>query len=191
MIKYAITGNIASGKSSVEKVLISMGYKVLDTDLVAHKLLQESSAEIIKRFNGYDITEGHNKNVISRSKLGEIVFSDIKLKKELENIIHPKVKKEINTFFENNKNEDKVFVSIPQLFESKSEKMFDKIILIFTSDNIRLERLKKRNNYSEEYAVKRINSQIPQEDKIQKSDIVIYNNSSIQDLEQAVIKTFG
>ncbi len=189
MIKYAITGNIASGKSSAEKILKSMGYKVLDTDYVAHTLLDESFEEIIKIFKEYDILE-ENKKEISRTKLGNIVFSDIKLKKQLENIIHPKVKKEIEKFFANNITEDKVFVSIPQLFESDSEKMFDKIILIYANDNIRLKRLIQRNNYTEEYAKLRLKSQISQDKKVEKSDIVIYNNSSIENFEQTITKTF-
>ena len=67
------------------------------------------------------------------------------------------------------------------------EKMFDKIIFVYADDSIRENRLIKRNNYTQEYAQKRMSAQIPQEQKISKADIVIYNNSNEKDLEQEVV----
>ena len=149
MLKLAITGNIASGKSEVEKILVSLGYKVLDTDKVAHDLLYLAE----NAFRGYDIYENGS---ISRKKMGKLVFSNPKLKEKLENILYPNIKIKINEFFEKNKNEKFVFVSIPQLFESGMQNLFDKIISIYCDDDIRLSRLVKRNNYSVEYAKLRI-----------------------------------
>ena len=81
-----------------------------------------------------------------------------------------------------------VFVAVPQLFEANMEKLFDKIIFIYANDEIRLERLIKRNNYSEEYAKIRMNSQLPQEIKAKKSDYVIYNNSDLNCLKKELFK---
>lgn len=66
--------------------------------------------------------------------------------------------------------------------------LFDKILFIYSNDELRLERLIKRNNYSREYAQVRIDSQISQDDKISRSDFVIYNNSSLEELENNVIR---
>ena len=184
MIKYAICGNIASGKSEVENILLNMGYKVLDTDKIAHKLLKEKSNLIIKEFCGYDICEKNGR--ISRKKLGKIVFFDKKLKKKLENILHPLIKLKIEEFFAENESEEKIFVSVPLLFESGMENLFDKIIFIYTNDRIRLNRLILRDKYNEEYAKTRMDCQISQDIKVKKSDIIIYNNSSLEDLEQEV-----
>ena len=74
MRKIAITGNIASGKSEVQKILVSLGYKVLDTDVVGHELLHNNT-EIKNAFIGYDILEYDD---ISREKLGKVVFNDKK-----------------------------------------------------------------------------------------------------------------
>ena len=79
-----------------------------------------------------------------------------------------------------------VFVSIPLLFETKQEKTFDKIIFISADKEIRLKRLIERNNYSEEYALTRINSQMDEEEKIKKSDYNIKNNSSLEELEKDI-----
>ena len=86
------------------------------------------------------------------------------------------------------KNYDVVFVSVPLLFETDFYKLFDKILFIACDDNIRLERLMKRNNFTKEEALLRINAQLPQEEKIKKSDFVIYNNSTVEDLEKRVLE---
>ena len=66
--------------------------------------------------------------------------------------------------------------------------MFDKIVFVQCDDNLRLQRLIKRNNYTEEYAKKRMDSQLPQEDKIKKSDFILNNNSSKEDLKAQVLE---
>ena len=184
MIKYAICGNIASGKSEVEKILLNLGYKVLDTDKVAHELLKEKSDEIINEFKGFDICEKNGE--ISRKKLAKIVFFDKKMKEKLEKILHPLIKIRIAKYFADNEKEEKVFVAVPLLFECGMENLFDKIIFIYTKDRIRLERLILRDNYSGEIAKIRMDSQIPQDEKVKKSDIVVYNNSSLEDLEREI-----
>ena len=184
MIKYAITGNIASGKSAVENILIKAGEIVIDTDQIAHELL-ENNKEVINAFKNYDILSD---NKISRDKLGKIVFADKNLKQILENILHPQIKQKLNKFFEQYKDKERVFVAVPLLFETKMEDMFDKIVFIYCDDKIRLERLLKRENYTKEYAKSRMKSQLNQDGKVKYSDIVIYNNSTIEELEKLVKK---
>lgn len=181
MIRVALTGNIASGKSAVENILAEKyNIKVLDTDEVCHRLLDELP-EIKEAFAKFDILGENGK--ISRDKLGRIVFFSPELKKCLEDILYPCVQTEINKFFEANKDETAVFIAIPLLFESGMEKIFDKIIFVYCNDDIRLERLITRNCYTAEYAQKRISAQLPQEYKLQKSDIIINNSSDFANLE--------
>ena len=162
MLKIAITGNIASGKSEVEK-FIAQDFPVFDADKIAHKFLGN----------------------VDRRALGEKVFSDPVARKKLEDYIHPKVKDEILKIF--CESQDKyVFVSIPLLFETGFDKLFDKIIFVQCDDKLRLERLMKRNNFTKEQALKRMNAQMPQDDKINKSDFVIHNNSTKEELAEQV-----
>lgn len=172
MIRLAIVGNIASGKSTVEDLIKSYGYKVFDTDKIAHQILENNQK--VKEVFGTD----------DRKKIAKIVFSDSKKLKILEAIIHPEVKKEILKIFE--LKEDFIFISVPQLFEANFEALFDKIIFISADENLRLERLMKRNNLSKEDAQKRISAQMNEKEKISKSDFVIYNNESFDELEKEV-----
>ena len=113
MPKIAVVGNIASGKSVVTDYLASMGYRVYDADVIAHEIL-ETSGEVYSVFKNYDVFE---QGVISRKKLGALVFFNQDLKKQLENIIHPLVRLRI----ENLQSEDLIFVAIPLLFEAKMD----------------------------------------------------------------------
>ena len=183
MIKIALTGNIASGKSTVQGLLEKKGYKVFDTDDAAHILL-DTMPEIKEVFKSYDIF--NSDGLINRGKLGTIVFSAPELKKKLENIMHPAIKNKILEFFEQNKSERAVFVGIPLLFESDMRDIFDKAVLIYTDDFTRKERLILRNNYSPEYAAARMEAQMPQDEKKLLCDDIIFNNGTLSDLEKSV-----
>lgn len=172
MQKIAITGNIASGKSTVENIIKDYGYNVYDTDKIAHEILNNST-EIKKHFGTTD-----------RKEIAKIVFNDSKKLKELESIIHPQVKLELEKIFSNTQNI--VFVSVPQLFETGFNSMFDKIIFVSADTGIRMQRLMKRNNLTKEEALKRIQAQEFEEEKIKKSDFIIINNNDITELKPQV-----
>ncbi len=183
MKKFAVCGNIASGKTTVQKFLESKNYKVLDTDSVAHELLTVKNSKLYEKFKNYDVFfDGE----FSREKMGQLIFSDSVLRIELEKVMHPQIREKISEFFVENSNEDFLFVGIPLLFEANMQDLFDKIIFIYTDDELRLQRLIKRNNYTKEHAIARIDSQINQDEKVRLSDYIIYNNGDISDLEKSV-----
>ena len=165
MLKIALTGNIASGKTSVCSLLEAEA-PVLDADLVCHKLL-ETSESIKEAFANYDVFDNGE---ISRDKLGKLIFFNENLKQMLENLLYPDLIKEIQAFFEENSEKEFCVVAIPQLFE----------------DDIRLERLIKRNNYSVEYAKIRMAAQISQDEKVKKADWIIRNEAEFEDLTSQV-----
>lgn len=174
MLKIGITGNIASGKSELEKILKNEGFKVLCLDYITHLIYEndkEFQKELINIFN-----------TTNRSEISKIVFDDKNKLKLLENIIYPKIKNLMDDFFIENKDEKFIFVSAAMLFEAGFDTYFDKIIFISADYNLRLERLIKRNNLTLNEAKKRMASQDSEENKIKKSNYIIYNNLSLENL---------
>ncbi len=184
MKKIAICGNIASGKSVVQTFFKGQGFKVLDTDDVSHELLTVKNLPLYNAFKDYDVFEDGE---FSRYKVGQLIFSDDEARLKIASIMHPQIAEEIKKFFDENKNEEIVFVGVPLLFEAGMQWLFDKIIFISADDDIRLARLLERNHYTVEHARARINSQMPQEDKIEQSDYVINNNGTVAELKAALL----
>ena len=146
-------------------------------------ILTVKNKKLFEAFKNYDVFKDGE---FSRYKVGQLIFSDEKARQIISSIMHPQIADEIKKFFDVNKSEEFLFVGIPLLFEANMQSMFDKIIFIYADDDLRLERLLKRNNYTTEHAMARIASQMPQNLKLNKSDYVLNNKGSLEDLSKAV-----
>ncbi|MBX7490719.1 dephospho-CoA kinase [Helicobacter turcicus] len=182
-LKYAIalSGGIGSGKSTVASLLRLYGYQVICADSIAHKVLEENKDSVIAVF-GEEILD--NQGRINRKKLGGIVFSNTNLLKRLEEILHPKIKAEI--LEEAQREEQKkipYFVDIPLFFEQGDYPIVNSL-LISTTQELQIERLKKRNGFSKKEALSRINAQMPLEQKYKMASYVIDNCGSLESLQQ-------
>lgn len=167
MIKVGISGKIAAGKSEVEKILLEMNYPVYDLDKFSHSLLEDNEVvrkKVLEEFKTLD-----------RKELAKTVFSDLAKKEKLEKIIYPKLMQVISIIFEKHKKDKIVFISGAMLFKSGFYKVFDKMIFVEANDDIRLERLMKRNNLSKQDALNRLNLQ----DDCRGLPIIIKNNSDM------------
>ena len=189
MIKVALTGNIASGKSQIEAFFCHLSVKILDADKIVIDLYQKESFldEITAKFPHKNLIEN---NQLNKEKLIFELFNDKIFKKDFENFIHPIVWEKIEEFFTENKNQKFVIISIPLLFECNWQNRFDKIILAIADENTRIERLIARNNITKEDALKRISAQISDVQKIKFVDFIIENNSTLDGLKLNVQKVF-
>lgn len=179
-----ITGGIGCGKSVVSKIIGLMGYPVYDSDKNAKKIVDESDeirAGLISRFG----TEIYNGTKLNRKLLAEKIFSDNEARSFVNSLIHPAVLKDFIRWSELNlKKVDVVFIESAILFESGFNKYVDKILLVISTDKLRIERIRKRDNALISEIRKRIQSQIPQKELIKKSDFIIKNDEKRSLLQQ-------
>jgi dephospho-CoA kinase len=184
-LAIGITGILGSGKTTVSKILKKMGFKVISCDEIVHKLLNRK--DIIKKFKKIFGTEVVKNNKIDRKKAREIIFKNSKKKEKIEKILHPEVFKKIKKEILDIKNKKGIiFIEIPLLFETKSEYLFDKIMVVSAPKKEIKERL--RNRYSEEEIKNIWKSQIPLSYKEKKADYIIDNSGSILETEKKIKK---
>jgi dephospho-CoA kinase len=184
-----ITGSIATGKSTISKMIKELGYTVVDADVAARAVVEpgeEAYKEIVKQF-GDDILS--HDGSLNRKKLGDIVFNNEEKRLLLNSIVHPAVRKWMNNQKENafERGEKVVFLDIPLLFESKLTHMVEKIIVVYIDQQTQLERLMSRNDLTKQEASARINSQLSIEEKKQLADAVIDNRGTIEESKEQLL----
>jgi len=178
----ALTGGIATGKSTVASLFMLHGFLTIDADKIAHKLLNLHFSTIEQLF-GKEYVQDQK---VLRKKLGNLIFNNKDEKKRLEEFIHPLIKEEII-------NEAKVFetqkkpylIDIPLFFESKNYDI-EKSVVVYTSKDIQVKRLIDRDNCSEDEALARINNQMDIEEKKSLATLVIDNTKNLKNLQNEV-----
>ena len=181
MIKVGLTGGIGSGKSTVSKILISKGFSVYNSDNRAKWLMNNNDnlkSNIISIFGN----KAYLKGSLNRKYLSAKVFNDSLKLKALNNLVHPLVAIDFKNWLLHQKSKDFVFKEAAILIESGAYKEMDKIIVLSCPENIRLERVLKRDGNSPELVKKRMQNQISETEKINHADFVVKNNGSESDL---------
>lgn len=187
LLRVGLTGGIATGKSTVSRMLRELGAWIVDADEAARKAVEpgQPAWHEVRRVFGeeYFLPNGQ----LDRGKLGELVFADEAARRKLESIIHPRV-------FELMEKEaaqrelagDKIVVfDIPLLFETGYQKV-DKTVVVYAPVEVQLERLIARNGLTRAEAEKRIAAQMPIEEKVSRADYVIDNSGSLESTRRAV-----
>jgi len=184
MLSIALTGGIGSGKSAVGEIFDEMGAIVIDSDQLSRDVIERGTTgfdEVVARFGDVILVDGE----ISRSKLAEIIFVDEKARKDLESIIHPRVR-EIAERVVARAPEDAIVINeIPLLFETQGQGRFDLVITVEASDESRTKRLIDRGLKSYQIE-KRISAQASRAERESISDYVIENDEGLEDLERKV-----
>jgi dephospho-CoA kinase len=176
----ALTGGIATGKSTVASLLGLGGLRVIDADAIAHKLLDENSEWIAGHFGSEYVRNGK----VDRSALGRLVFADTDAKARLEAFLHPRIREAIEA--ESEKQDSFRFpyiIDIPLFFETAAYDIKD-CVVVYAPKAIQLKRFMKRNGYSKVESLRRIDSQMDIEEKKKRATWVIDNSADLKHLQR-------
>ncbi len=182
--KYAIalTGGIATGKSTVASLLALNGMRVIDADTISHEILDASLPWVQETFGDRYI----NGSKVDRAQLGSLIFSDEKSKVILEEYLHPKIRQEIEKrSIKQDGFKFPYLIDIPLFFENGAYNIEESVV-VYTPKEIQLDRFMKRNGYSKEESLKRIATQMPIDEKKAKATWVIDNSKNLKHLQQEV-----
>ena len=180
----ALTGGIATGKSTACNLLKLHGFLTIDADTIAHQLLDANHSTISNMFGKIYVKDGK----VLRKELGHIIFNNAKQKQKLEYFIHPLIKKEII-------NQAKIFekankpyiIDIPLLFETNHYDI-DKSLVVYAPYTLQCERLMKRDKITQKEAQVKISNQMDIEMKRKLASLCIDNSSTLKNLQNEIEK---
>lgn len=177
-LHVGITGNIGSGKSTVCRLFEILGIPVYYADIRAKELLNTDSEIIskVKQLLGADVYDLNNK--LNRKKVAELVFANPELLKKYNAIIHPAVLQDGSSWMQQFEEKPYTLKEAALLFESGAYQQLDKIICVTAPEKIRITRVQKRDNVSENEVLQRMQNQWSEEKKTAASDYIITNDGT-------------
>lgn len=189
MLNVGLTGGIASGKSTVAKMLLKKGAFLIDLDELAREVVQRDlpAWKAIVEYFGPEVLK--DDGTINREKLGAIVFDDHEKLTMLNELVHPAVfKRWIQRLAEIEKEYPEAIVlsDIPLLMELGMSKLLDVVVLVHIPKQEQINRLMLRNGITYQEALSRLNAQFPIEEKVPLADVVINNQDSIEKTQKIV-----
>lgn len=185
--KYVIglTGNIATGKSVVRRMLEHLGAYTIDADALSHRVITKGAPgyqPVLETFGKWLLDPDGQ---INRNKLGRLVFADPETLEQLEGIIHPYVRQAIDILIKRAK-QRVIVVEAIKLLEGGLSNQCDAIWVADAPEEIQIERLMRKRSMSREDALQRVRAQSAQQDKLKAADVIIRNNGSYEDLWKQV-----
>ncbi|MEW9670732.1 dephospho-CoA kinase [Ammoniphilus sp. 3BR4] len=187
-----LTGGIACGKSTVAKMFAQLGCVIIDADQVAREVVEpgeKGHEAIIHRFGPQIL---HENGELNRKALGDIVFKDKNALADLNAILHPLIRTRMNEKKEEAKqiHPPLIIMDIPLLFESEQKHTVEAVIVVYVPPAEQLKRLMERDQLTAEDAQRRIDSQLPIEDKKKWADFIIDNSGSLEKTREQVESLF-
>ncbi|WP_324824144.1 dephospho-CoA kinase [Sinanaerobacter sp. ZZT-01] len=179
-----LTGGIGSGKSTVSDYLRNKGITVLDADQIAREIVlpgKEALKELLAYFGEEILLEN---GLLNRKKLGKIVFSDPDKKLKLDQIMHDKIRSQILKKLQDESSQGAPYIILdaPLLLETGMDRIVDQIWIVEMQDTLRISRVMKRDNLTEEEVKARISQQMSTEEKRKKAHSIIDNSSDLENL---------
>ena len=182
-----LTGGIGSGKSEAAKIFSSLGAKIIDLDVIAHDLTTKNALGYSLKIEQFGDDFLNKKKEIDRKKLRKSIFEDKKIKKDVESILHPLIMKECQNQIKILHNELYLILVVPLLFESANYlKLINESLLIDCSEKTQLKRVTNRDGTNPKLTKLIIKSQADRNLRIKKTDKMILNEGSLEDLSNNI-----
>ena len=185
-MKIGLTGSIACGKSTVSQYLKQKGCLIVDADAISRTLTADGGAALpeIRQAFGDDVFSGAS---LDRAKLGQLVFADAQKREALNAILHPMILAEIKRQLDQLDAPGQIVIGdIPLLYECGMESLFDTVWVVRADRETQIQRLFERDGLSREQAERRIDSQMPLDEKIRRADAVIDTSGTLEQTRQQV-----
>ncbi len=193
MLLIGLTGGIASGKTTVSNMFVKLGAHLIDADIIARDVVKPDKPawkEIVAAF-GESVLD--DKKEIIREKLATIIFNDPEKRKQLEAITHPRIIEEENRLVNELRKKNKsgiIVLDVALLIEAGYHKRVDKLVVVYLDRKTQIKRLRKRGRLSFADAEKRLDSQMPLDEKVKLANYVIDNNKSINEVKKQVSEIY-
>ncbi len=194
MKMIGLTGGIATGKSIVASVFREMGAIILDADVIARLVVlphQPAWKDIVEFFGPQVVNEDQS---LDRAKIGEIVYNNPNSLKELNRFTHPRIMQYYKDELRRIKTEQPdaiVILEVPLLYETNMDKLCQQVVVVYVDRETQIQRLMKRDNMSYADAVKRVDAQMPMDEKVRRADFVIDNRSSMEETKEKATKYYN
>ena len=174
-----VTGGIASGKSTSVAIFSMYGFRVIDADKIAHKILDQKHETIREVFGDRFVVDSR----VDRKALGRVIFADSKKRATLEEILHPSIREEILEEATKQERFGKPYlIDIPLFFE-KGNFDISKVLVVYTPKELQIKRLMKRDKISKDEAILKIETQMDIEKKRELATWVIDNSKDLKHLQ--------
>jgi len=185
-----LTGSIATGKSTVSSFFRKMKIPVIDADVVARQVTSPNSVALLQIKNHFGDDAINDDGTMNRNYIAKQVFSDPAELATLNKITAPLIRAGIIEQLEKYKTQSAklVVLDMPLLYEQHYENIVDQVMVVYTTEELQLQRLMKRNSLTIEAAKQRIAAQIKIKQKVQLADVVIDNSGSVAETNQQVVK---
>lgn len=184
-----LTGGIASGKSTVSAMLQELGLPVIDADQIAREIVepgQRAFNDIVREFGPRVVGPDGQ---LDRKALGDMIFANPELRLKLNNITHPRLWEVFDYRMRQLTPDTKIVVwDVPLLLETGMDKRVDEVWLVWVDVPMQIERLKNRDNLTEEEAHQRLQAQMPIDEKMKRADRIIDNRGTIEETRETVTK---
>ena len=187
MLRIALTGGIGSGKTTVTEYFRDLSVIILDADEISHKLTERNSLILGKIEETFGRMVMNVDNSLNRNALRQLVFNDVESRKQLEAILHPAIRQDMETSAQLIKEPYCIF-SIPLLIEIKRELDFDRVMVVETPIDIRRDRIKKRSKLSDNEIDAILTTQSSDIERRRIADDLILNNGSKEELFEKIKK---